>query len=460
MKGVRYILNSARIQGMIVSSVCLLSLMLIGTGVTYAGEGSLSLKEAVSIALKENHGMRASGFELNAQGEDVGIARSALLPHLSFEERFMRTNNPPSVFSAKLNQQRFTQQDFSIDSLNTPNPINDFQTSVVLEQPIFSPKAMIGLDMAKIRKRAKTEEVARREQELAYNVVTSFLSIQTARQYVEAAEKGVADATEHRRIARLRYDSGLGLYSDVLRAETALADANQKFVSTQTGLNLAKRTLGLLLGQPEQIDVSGEAVELPLRSPEAYAKLSESRSDVRAVELYLDNARNGVKAANAGYLPTLGVGGSYQLNDHRRPLGAEGDSWTVQAFLRWELFDGLKREHERAKAKYQVSQAEEQLAALKTAVSFKVYEAYLGVEEARKNADLAEAALKAAEEGKRLVEKRYSNSLAPLVDLMDAQSNLDHARAVSIARMNDYRQAKANLSFQGGSLLEDLAIGK
>jgi outer membrane protein len=176
------------------------------------------------------------------------------------------------------------------------------------------------------------------------------------------------------------------------------------------------------------------------------------------LEHYLENARKNVSLAGAGYLPEIGVGGSYQLNDHRLPFGSEGNSWTVQAFLRWNIFDGFKREHERSRAKLKVSEIEELLASLKKAVSFRVYEAYLNAEQARKTEELAASALRTAEEGKRLVELRFKNSLAPIVDLLDAQANLDHQRAAFIARANDHRLAWANVSLQSGLLLKDLGL--
>ncbi len=435
-----------------------LLLVLFAVASVLGSERTLSIKEAVVIALSDNHELKAFGYALGAEGENVGIARSALFPHLSFEERFMRTNNPPTAFSAKLNQQRFSQQDFAIDALNSPRPINDFQSSLSLEQIIFSRKAMLGLDMSHIQRDAMGEELTRKKQEIAFQVIKSFLSVQTARQYVQAASQGVKDAEEHRRIAQLRYDSGLGLYSDVLRASTAFAEANQGLISAQTNLSVAKRALGLLLGLSESVDVSDKPFAIPHRELDTYVQGSSARSDVQAMERYLENARKSVSLAEAGYLPTIGVVGSYQRNDHRQPFGAEGESWTVQAFLRWELFDGFRREHERAKAKFKVSESEEHLVSLKNAVSFRVYEASLNADEARKNEELAASALRSAEEGKRLVELRYQNSLAPIVDLLDAQTNLDRQRAAYIARTNDRRLARANLSLQGGLLLMDLAI--
>ena len=65
------------------------------------------------------------------------------------------------------------------------------------------------------------------------------------------------DAREHLRVAKLRYDSETGLYSDILRANTALAEAEQRKVSAEKNLALAKRSLGLILGMTEPVDVQG-----------------------------------------------------------------------------------------------------------------------------------------------------------------------------------------------------------
>ncbi|KAB2822901.1 MAG: TolC family protein, partial [Candidatus Dadabacteria bacterium] len=57
-----------------------------------------------------------------------------------------------------------------------------------------------------------------------------------------------------------------------------------------------------------------------------------------------------------------------------------------------------------------------------------------------------------------LVRKRYENSLSPFFDLLDSQLNLDRARADLAARRNGYLIALARLSFESGTILEDLGI--
>lgn len=425
-----------------------------------AGELSLSFASALDTALSENPELRAAGSAAGAGEEDIGIARSRLLPRLSFEERFMRTTNPTYAFSSKLNQERFSTADFAIASLNDPQAINDFQTSVSFEQPVFVRQAYVGLKMAKKEHRARLDDFGRQKEAVAFNVLKVFLDINTAREFVSASEAGVRDAQEHLRLARLRYETDLGLYSDVLRAETGLDEARQMLVSARKNLRVAKRALGLLLGRAGPVDAAGSPPDLPLRELGYYTAAAGSREDIRSMTLRYENARNNVELARAGYFPTIGIGGSYFLNDHAAPFGAEGDSWQVAAFLRWNIFDGTQRGHETSKARHEARAARARLCGLVQSVDFSIHEAYLAVEEAGQNEALAASALETAREGERLVRIRYENSLSPIIDLLDAELSLQRARASHVMRKNEYRSAIARLSFESGTLMDDLKLAR
>lgn len=439
----------------------LLSLLLHFTNAAaFAGERALTLKDALELGLKGNPELKAFHNSVYAEKENIGSARSSLLPKITFEERFMRTTNPTFAFSSKLNQERFSQADFAIQSLNNPAAINDYQTSVSIEQPLFVRKADVGLRMAKEEYSARLEDLTRKKEEVAYNIVKTYLMVNSASEFVKVAEKGVEDAREHLRVAKLRYDSKLGLYSDVLRASTGLTSSEQRLVSAEKDLNIAKRALGLLLGLDESVVAAEELDGFELKELDYYNNGSLTRNDVKSLEKRYENAKNGVDLAKSDYFPMVGVGGSYQLNDHSAPFGTEGDSWTVSAFLRWNIFDGTLRRYETSKANYKAAETREYLDGLKKSVSFKVYSAYLGAKEAGKNRELAASALKTAEEGARLVKLRYENSLSPIIDLLDAQLSLDSARAGYIAGKNGYLSAIALLSYESGTIFKDFGISE
>jgi outer membrane protein len=422
------------------------------------GEIKLSLEEAIRVALKNNHEVKALMNSVLAEGSDVGISRSSLLPKINMEERFVRTNNPTDVFSIKLNQQRFSMSDFEIPNLNNPDPISDFQTTFSVEQPIVAIKEILTIKSSNKEFQAAGEDLNRKKEAVAFGVIQSYITVRIAKEFVDVAEKAIDDANENLRIADSRYKKGLGLFSDTLRASTSVTEAEQQLVSAIKDLKVAKRALGVILGMTESVDVDEQPIDIPLADIEYYKEKSLSRKDIRSLESRYEGARLMVRSYESGYIPTVGVGGTYQLNDQNAPFGAEGDSWFVMAYLRWEIFNGGKREYERAKAKHKAAEVKEQLDGLKNAVSFQVFESHLGVEEAQKNVELAESSLKTSEEGTRLVKLRYKNSLSPFVDLLNAQVNLDRSRANLVAKKNEYELAIATLSFESGTILKDLGI--
>jgi|WetSurMetagenome_2_1015567.scaffolds.fasta_scaffold60812_2 outer membrane protein len=421
---------------------------------------TFTLAEAVKFALQNNNEIRAAESSLAAKQDDIGVARSGLLPKIYFEERALRTNNPTYVFMSKLNQGLFTAQDFAIQSLNQPDPYNDFQTQFFAEQPIFVPKAWVGVDMSQREHQAGSIDLSRKKEEIAFRVCQAWLMVHTARAQLDAAGRGVEDAKEHYRIAKLRYEADLGMYADTLRASTALAESRQRKVTADKQTNLARRMLGLLLGLTGSADVEGEIPDFPLKDIDDYARSSQARGDIRSMELRYENAEKNIRMTETDYLPYVGIGGGYQWNDPANLFGGSGDSWQVSAFLRWNLFDGAKREYERSKAKHQARQAQENLSGMKKAAAYGLYQAQLGLEEAKANLELAREALKTAEEGTRLVQMRYESSFSPIVDVLDAQVALDRARVGVVARENDYRVAVLNLGWESGTILKDLGIAQ
>ncbi len=421
---------------------------------------ALSLKDAVNCALQNNNELKALRNSLSAGQKEIGIAKSNLLPHLKFDELFTSTNNPAVDFALRINQRKFTSGDLdnAPGSFNKPDVINNFLTAITLEQPIYYRKSFIGLDMAKKEYTAQTYDFFRKQEEVAFNVSKTYLSAMTAQEYVNVAHKAINDAKEHLRIAQVRFKTGLGLYSDALRASTAVTEAEQKLVTANKNLNLAKRALGLLLGNQTSVNINSIIPQLSLKNIDYANTAIASRNDIKSMEARVENAKNNVKFAGADYFPTVAGYGSYQLYDHRAPFAAEGHNYIAGANMHWEIFDGLKTKNKKSQAKDKVAEAQEYLEGLKNQISYKIYESAQNVEEAQKNLELANSALKSAEEGNRLVLKRWENSLSPMVDLLDAQVNLDKARADVVKSNNDYKTALLSLSYQSGILFKDLGI--
>jgi outer membrane protein TolC len=436
------------------------TILLIFPALLCAGEGSVTLKEAIRLSLDRNNLVKSAQYRKKAAEHGVAVSRSRFLPRIFLDENFSASNAPTRVFMMKLDQGRFTANDFLISNLNHPSSSGDFRTAFSLEQPIFDLGIVYGTDMAVKESEEQDIILDRRREEIAFTVFTSYIEVQRARAMRTAAEKAVLDAQEHRRLARVRNEAGMGLKSDELRAATFLAEMEQQRIMSENDAVLAGMRLALATGADagESLDIS-EPIAVPSLGREIDdfpAIAREHRTDLKEMEKAVEKAHVGVKLAGSAFLPTLYAGATYQMNDRDLPFGRDNDAWAAGASLRWELFDGLRRGDERARGKALESSARENLEQQTREVAFQVRESLLRREEAEKRLAVARASLVDAEEGVRLITKRFANSLATLVEVLDAQTALNRARASVVEYETGFALATARVWYRAGIFLQEV----
>jgi outer membrane protein len=434
-------------------------LALLTPSMALAGN-SLGLKEAINLALENNNLVKAALHEESAARRDAAASRGRYLPRVFLDETATASNSPTRVFMMKLDEGRFTQNDFAIGNLNHPDSHGDFRTSLTLDQPIFDANIFTGAEIAGKEEQSRGFALERRRQDVAYMVYSAALEVQKDREYLKAAEQGVKDATEHLRLARVRGEAGVGLKSDELRARTFLAEMEQQNISAQNNLTMARLRLAQLLGSApgESADIREELAPLPMKIPESELRRLawENRQELKELATAVEKGALSVKQASGEYLPKLYGTAAFQMNDRDIPFGRDNDSWMVGATLRWELFDGFIRSNEKGKALALQSAASEYQENFKKEIALQVEESRLRREEAAKRLEVAHHSVEDSEEVVRLISRRFENSIATFVELLDAQTSLNRARAQLVGNESDYALSTARLFHTTGTFLKEV----
>jgi outer membrane protein TolC len=277
---------------------------------------------------------------------------------------------------------------------------------------------------------------------------------------LEITGKAVMDAREHLRLAKVRTEAGTGLKSDELRAGTFLAEMEQQDITVKNNVLLAGMRLSLVTGGGvgEVVRISEKIVPPPLelKDGEVLALSLKNRKDLQEMAKETEKAGVAVKMAGSAFLPTLYVSATYEMNARDIPFGRDNNAWLVGANLRWELFDGMRRWAERSLAKARHNAAEEYLSLQKKEIAFQSMESMLRREEAGKRLEVARSARLDAAEGVRLISKRFSNSLAAIIEVLDAQTALNRARVNLAENEADYAQATARVWYTAGIFLKEV----
>lgn len=435
--------------------------LLVATLAAPAFAEVVTLREAVERALAQNHLLKAAFLERGAAEQELAASRSRYQPRISLESGALLSNTPSTVFMMKLDEGRISPaKDFAADALNKPSARGDFKTALTLEQPLIDFGISNGLALAgNGSEAAALTEQAKRE-EIAFRAYLAYLRVRKAQAYREVADQALLNAREHDRLSALREKDGIGLKSDRLRTATAVAEAEQRVITARNDLLLERLRLNLVVGgaQGEPLDVA-ELPKLlePVQELEQLVALAQqNRPDLKLAEKSVQRGELGVRQAKNAYLPTLYARGSYQVNDRDLPLGADKDSWAVGVNLRWDLFDGGKRSHDRERAELSRQSAAELLENERREVGLQVTESVLRRQEARLKLQSAQAAVRDAEESRRLVTLRFGNGLSSLVEVMDAETALERARANLVEVENGFHAATGEIYFRSGVFVKEV----
>ena len=420
----------------------------------------LSLKDALSMALENNNQIKAARFNSQAALQGVESANSRYLPTVSFEETLVASNSPVTTFMMKLDEGRFTQNDFLISNLNNPADAHDFKTVLSLQQPLFAPSLSPLKEMAVKDAEKSGLQLEAARQGIAFQVFHLYLEAQKAAAQLKAADKAVANARENLRLATVKTSAGIGLKSDELRSRTHLAMVEQQHITVANNLTLARMKLALLIGLPEdnryEVSETLDSIAVPAMSEQVISETLLNRVEIRQSTTDIEKSAAALNLARSEFLPTVGAFASYQLNAKDAPFTSDNDAWTAGVSLKWNLFDGFHSTSEHKRAAAAQAAAREMLEATSKDVRYQLKESYLRRDEAGQQLEVARHAVADAEETVRLLAKRYENSLSTMAELLDAQTALNQARANLVETGAGYALAGGRVYYMTGTFVKEM----
>jgi outer membrane protein len=403
----------------------------------------LTADEAARIALRNQPAItEAAAGILGAQGR-TQQARSAMLPSVGVNTTYTHVENisPRGSSTGNNNGGTFTgNRGFSSAG---------FQASAFVSQLIYDfnhTRDMVA--QAAAREQAAGANLTRVQADTVQQVKQAFYTYTQNQRLVTVNENNVRNQQDHLAQAQARLNSGLGLPSDVVRAQTAVAQAIQDLTVARNNASIARVNLALLMGIDPRTPVqTAEAGEPPIRI-ESVTELVETagrqRPEVLQAQANLKAAQHGVSAAKTTNAPSLSA--DLGVSGRGNTLPPRNDSFTVGASIQWNPFDGGFTAGRVREAQAGVQTAQAQLTNTQLTVTAEVSRAYLDLRTAEQRVSTTEAEAANAEEALRLVQGRYRAGLGTFIDVIDAQAALLTARTNRVNAQTAVDQARAALS--------------
>ena len=418
-------------------------------------QGKLTLQQAVNTALEKNPARKAVAFEQHAAAADTKLAKSALLPQISFGEAYQRSNDPVFVFGARLRQQSFTTADFALNRLNTPTPFSNFATRFSGNWNLFdSGVSWLRVRQAKGMNQVAARKLQREDQELVMRVVDAYARLLLAAKQQQVAEDARKTSQSILDRSRANVQAGMVVESDLLSAQVNHAAREQELIRARNAVALSRAQLNHEMGVPA--DTQFEPAELlvekvfPSESLDDLEKRAlEQRPDLQGLVTQQSVQADGVRAAKASFGPRVNAIADWEL-DNPRFSGGGGNNWLAGVEIQFDLFDGGAKRARLQRERAMKDRIDSLHDAAVSGIRLEVRQAYLNYDAARQQVEVARAAVGQAQESLRIGRNRYQAGLSTITDLLRMQE-------ASVRAESDYSQAVYRLQTSYASL--ELATG-
>jgi outer membrane protein len=404
----------------------------------------LTLAQALELAGQHNPEILAQRARAQAETARAEGTRRTNWPRLALSSGWSRSNTPSTVFAEKLNAGNFTQSDFAIDQLNSPDALSHLTTSLVAEVPldIFGKvKAHAAAESSAVQ--ASGARLDESLQDLRLRVVEAYRRAALAGRVSEVAERALAGARSREADVEARAREGAALTADLLRVRARRRQREADLAERRADAQIALATLSRALGADPTS--SYVPTELPSAPPAPDSDMAAwisralaERPSLRAVANLQQAQTWTVRAEERSNWPDLAAWG--QVQDDRD--GSNGrQSGAVGVLMRWSFLDPT-RGRRVAAASADASAADLEVRASRDQVRLEVETAWRRAQAARERYTAAAGGAEEGREALRVVRERYQQGMAALTDELETEAaslaaELEEIRAASEAAIAD-----------------------
>lgn len=409
------------------------------------GPVAYDLPTVVRTALRNHPSLRGASAQVAAARAQLRQARAGYAPRLGASAGYTELQNSPSFTVERLGTIVFGKTD---------NP----QASLTVQLPLFTSGRLEGANrQARAGVEAAHGVLARRRQQVARDATVAYFRVLQARSLVSVAEDQLTALQSQRDAIAKMQSRGVATRIDLLRAETAVAGAQEGLTRARNGAAVAAAALATAMGLPADpsLNVTGSDIRqapsgppLPAGIQTAADEALRQRPELRELDASRRAAQAGVTVARSGYFPTINAFAQY---DATRPtFMPDMGRWSAGVSLTMSLFDAGATHAAVEQARAQVAQVEASRDELRNGITLEATQAFLDVQSARDRVTTTEQGRATAEEGARLVRLGYQNGVNTITDFLTAQAELTRAQTDNVIALTDLRVAEADLTYALG----------
>ncbi|MCF8716096.1 TolC family protein [Joostella atrarenae] len=410
--------------------ICLLGI--IGIKSMEAQETSLSLEEAIKLALINSDESKIADTKVNTAEYEVKVAKSKRYPDLKIAGQYQHLTkvNADIQFDTGGQQTGAAEPDIS---------------SIMFGQATASVPVFTGFELNNLVKasqnnyEAATLDAKSEKEDIALQTVNAYVNLYKANKTVSLIEENLKSAQQRVKDFSAMEENGLLARNDLLKAQLQESNIEVSLEEAKKNEKILNYSLVTTLKMPEdtKINIEDTNFQLTLGS-----EINDSiqRSDLKALEYRKEAAKNNIKIAQSKYYPDVALMSGYAAFDIKNALTIT-DAMNFGVGVSYNLADIFKAKSDVKVAKSQAEELQHTIDMVQDKIKIQIEDANQNYNLANRKYDVYIKSEEQAIENYRIVKDKYDNGLVDTNDLLEADI--------------DQLQAKINLAYAKADIIQN-----
>lgn len=312
---------------------------------------------------------------------------------------------------------------------------HNMAAGVELNQLLFSKSYFTGLKAAEASKGLYQLNTLQTKEELVYSIAQVYLQLQINKRQQEILNANLQRVEKLVEITQAQFDEGLVKKVDVDQLRVNRTNLQTEIQSLEIGygqqMSLLKFNMGMDVN--EQIEVAGlddedskyELVESPMLSYNTTLRLLNKQNELTGLEL---------QSVKDGYYPTLSAFASYNWQGQTNKLfSSETDMnsfgagmWGVRLSI--PIFDGFEKKFKAQQVEVSQRQLDLNIRNVTNLTKMEFHNASEQLRQSKKLIDQQQENMELAEQLYDITKLSYQEGVAPLTELLNAETSLKEAQ--------------------------------
>lgn len=410
---------------------------------------TVSLTKALEIAMSENPTIKVADKEIERVDYSKKERIAGLFPTISASAAYQRALKKQRMFLP-----------FSIIPGTPPDPAgieigvdNTINTGVSASLPIISPTLWASIEMTELDAMLALESARSSKLSLINQVTKTYYGVLMAQDSYNVLKKSYDNTVENARIVKNKFEQGQVSEYDWIRADVQVRNVKSNVVSAESGVNLSKLQLKMLMGMDMTVTIKVEGTLSDFEANLYGDVLSidtttlKTNTDMNQFDLKSKQLDHSLKMQKAGWWPTLAASFNYQYmtmaNDKVAFTWFPTSSASVSLSI--PIFQGGARIYKQKQIKIQQDELKYQRENLQRNLELQAITYLDNIKKAIEKIESNKEGMRQADKAMMISQKRYDVGLGTYLDLTNSEISYIQAGLSYNQSIYDYLSAKSDL---------------